>query len=49
MVNLINMKESRILYLDILRILATIGVLANHIPLAAVNFLKNRQATSIVG
>lgn len=40
------MKGNRVLYLDILRIIATIGVLANHIPLAAVH-IYDKTATDI--
>ena len=39
------MKE-RIQYLDIIRIVATVGVLCNHIPLAAIH-LFDKQATDI--
>jgi len=39
------MRE-RIQYLDIIRIVATVGVLCNHIPLAAIH-LFDKQATDI--
>ncbi len=32
------MKSSRILYLEVLRIIATIAVLINHVPLVALRY-----------
>lgn len=40
------MKTRRIVYLDMLRVLATLGVLFNHIPLAAVHFY-DKSATDV--
>jgi len=40
------MENKRVQYLDILRIIATFGVLLNHIPLAAVHIF-DKQATDI--
>lgn len=40
------MMRNRVIYLDILRIVAALGVLCNHIPLAAVH-LYDKTATDI--
>ena len=42
----IEIMKERVLYLDILRIAATFGVLFNHIPLAAVHIF-DKQATDV--